>query len=177
LGEFGLAVRSQVLVAETLHDLEVLFEARHHKDLFEQLRGLRQCIKIAHAEAGSEPGNRVRLRGRFRENRRFDFPETLRVHVLANRHRDAVPHPETFLHFRAAQIEISVLQSQVFRRVDLVLDRERCCLRLVQKPQFAHHDFDLACFEIGIGQSVVSHTHTTAGSDHKLRSQRLPPAV
>ena len=42
LGELGLTVRAQVLVAEALHDLVVALEPGHHQDLLEELRRLRQ---------------------------------------------------------------------------------------------------------------------------------------
>ena len=47
LGEFGLAVGAQVLIAEAAHDLVVAIEARDHQQLFEDLRRLRQREEFA----------------------------------------------------------------------------------------------------------------------------------
>jgi hypothetical protein len=47
LGELGLAVGAQVLVAEAAHDLVVAVEAGNHQQLFEQLRRLRQGVELA----------------------------------------------------------------------------------------------------------------------------------
>ncbi|GAB4002361.1 hypothetical protein GCM10029992_40330 [Glycomyces albus] len=51
LGEFGLAVGAEVLVAVAPGDLVVLLEAADHEQLLEQLRGLRQGVPVAGLEA------------------------------------------------------------------------------------------------------------------------------
>ena len=51
LGELGLAVGAQVLVAEAAGDLEVAVEARDHQDLLEELRRLRQRVELARVDA------------------------------------------------------------------------------------------------------------------------------
>ena len=51
LGELGLPVGPQVLVAEALHDLEVPIHARNHQDLLEDLRRLRQREELALVDA------------------------------------------------------------------------------------------------------------------------------
>ena len=62
LGEFRLAVCPEVLVAETLDDLQVTVKSGHHQQLLECLRGLRQGVKLAVVHAWA-PQNHVRLRG------------------------------------------------------------------------------------------------------------------
>ena len=47
LRELGLAVGTQILVAETFHNLEIAVHARHHKQLLERLRTLRQRIELS----------------------------------------------------------------------------------------------------------------------------------
>ena len=49
LGELGLAVAAQVLVAEAARDLEVAVDARDHEDLLELLGALRQRVDRARA--------------------------------------------------------------------------------------------------------------------------------
>ena len=61
LGELGLAVGAQVLVAEAAGDLVVALEAGDHKQLLEELRGLRQRVAVPGA-AGSGRGSRARPR-------------------------------------------------------------------------------------------------------------------
>lgn len=52
LGEFGLAVGAEVLVAVAARDLVVALHAGHHQQLLEQLRALRQGVE----RAGVQPG-------------------------------------------------------------------------------------------------------------------------
>ena len=63
LGEFGLAVGAQVLVAKTAHDLVVALEARHHQQLLEDLRRLGKREEARRDGCGSAPGSRARPRG------------------------------------------------------------------------------------------------------------------
>ena len=84
LREFRLAVGAQIFVAEALDDLEVAVEATDHQNLFKDLRGLRQRVKlpVMHS-AGHEIIARA-FRRRAREHGRFHFEETHFVHHLAN---------------------------------------------------------------------------------------------
>ena len=51
LCKLGLAVGTQVLVAETFHNLEITVETRHHQQLLEELWTLRQSIELARVHA------------------------------------------------------------------------------------------------------------------------------
>ena len=51
LCEFRLSVGTQVFVAEAFHDLEIAVESRHHKQLLESLRTLRQGIELSRVHA------------------------------------------------------------------------------------------------------------------------------
>ena len=53
LGELGLAVAAQVLVAEAARDLEVAVDAGDHQQLLELLRALRQGVDVARLEAAT----------------------------------------------------------------------------------------------------------------------------
>ena len=47
LGELGLTIGTQVLVAEALGNLIVALDATDHKQLLQELRGLRQGVEVA----------------------------------------------------------------------------------------------------------------------------------
>ena len=53
LGELGLAVGAQVLVAEAARDLVVALDAGDHQQLLEELRRLRQRVELARRSCGS----------------------------------------------------------------------------------------------------------------------------
>jgi hypothetical protein len=50
LGELGLAILPEVLVAEALGDLEVPIEAGHHEELLVELRALGEGVELAGVE-------------------------------------------------------------------------------------------------------------------------------
>ena len=54
LGELGLAVAAQVLVAEAAGDLEVAVDAGDHQQLLELLRALRQGVDRARLETARD---------------------------------------------------------------------------------------------------------------------------
>ena len=60
LGELGLAVGPQVLVAEAAGELVVALEAGDHQQLLEQLRRLRQGVEAARGARGWARGSRAR---------------------------------------------------------------------------------------------------------------------
>ncbi len=108
LGEFGLAVGAQILVAEAFHDLEIAVEAANHQDLLEDLRRLRQRVELAvmHA-AGDEIIARAFGSGAG-EHGGFNFDEAHFVHDLADFENDFVAQREIAMRLQAAQIEIAI---------------------------------------------------------------------
>ena len=79
LGEVGLAIGAQVLVAEAAGDLVVALEAGDHQQLLEQLRRLRQRVEGALAQTrGNEEVARA-LGGRAGQHRGLDLEEALAV--------------------------------------------------------------------------------------------------
>ena len=87
LGELGLAIGAQILVAEAADDLVVALEAAHHQQLLEQLRRLRQRVEVPGRHAGRDQEVARALRRRARQHRRLDLEEILGVEVVADRAR------------------------------------------------------------------------------------------
>ena len=81
LGEFRLAVGTEVLVTEAAHYLEVPVVAGDHKQLLEGLRGLRKGIELARVHPGRYHEIPCSLRCGFDEIRGLDFHESLLVKV------------------------------------------------------------------------------------------------
>src|SRR5262249_49117481 len=80
---------------------------------------------------------------------------------------------KVYLHLGTPEIQIAVLQAQVFRRGDLVFNREWCGFRIIQDPQLTRDNFDLSRFEIWIGKSGIPYVNFPTYSDHVLGSERL----
>ena len=126
LRELGLAIRAQVFVAETLHDLVVAVEAGDHQQLLEKLRRLRKREKVTRMHARRHQIVARAFGRRAREHRRLDVDEAFAVEELAHRHRRAVAQAQVLLHLRAPQIEKPVLEAHGFRKMLFVhLERRR----------------------------------------------------
>ena len=85
LGEVGLAVGAQVLVAEAAGDLVVALEPGHHQELLEELRRLRQRVEGALLEAARDEEVAGALGCRAGQDRRLDLDEAVAVELLAHR--------------------------------------------------------------------------------------------
>ena len=72
------AVGAAILVAETGRDLEIAVEARHHDQLLELLRRLRQRIELARIAARRHQEVARPFRRRRGQDRRLEFGEALR---------------------------------------------------------------------------------------------------
>ena len=133
LGELGLAVAAQVLVAVAPGDLHVAVDAGDHQQLLELLRALRQGVDGARLEPARDDEVAGALGRALDQRRRLDLDEAVGVVDLA----DGLDHPaaehQPALHRLAPDVEVAVLEAQdlVDRRVRLV-DVERRRLRLGQ---------------------------------------------
>ena len=153
LGELGLPVRAQVLVAQALGDLEVAVDAAAHEELLVELRRLREGeeLSLVHA-AGDEIVARA-LRGLPGEERRLDLDEALLGERGAHRVRDRVPEAQVALQLRAAEVEHAVSQAQLLRRRLLLrglVDEDGERIRDGDPPQARHADLDLAGEHVGV---------------------------
>ena len=125
LGELGLAVGAQVLVAEAARDLEVPLVAGDHQDLLEQLRRLRQRVPGARLHPRGDEEVARALGRRPREVGRLDLQEVALLEHLAHRAHDPVAQDHRVAHPLAAQVDRAVLEAQRLVDRDLLVDRER----------------------------------------------------
>ena len=126
MGEFGLAVGTQIFIAEAFGDLVIAVETGHHQQLFEQLRRLRQRKKFARVHAAGHEVIACALRRGAGEHGGFDVDKALRIKIAAHAHGHFVAQFQIILHHRAAQVDYAVLQAHVFAEVFIVdLERRR----------------------------------------------------
>jgi len=172
LRELGLAVGPQVLVAEALGDLVVAVEARHHQELLEQLRRLRQREEHAVVHAAGHQVVARALRRALGEHRRLDVDEALAVEVLAHLQRSLVTQHQVLLHLRAAQVEHPVRQARDLGQV-LVVELERRRHARVEDLQPLAQHLDLPADEVGVGRTLGPRTHQAADLDAELVADLL----
>src|SRR6202035_75020 len=105
LRELRLAIGAQVFVAKAFHDLEVAIHSRDHQNLLEDLRRLRQRVKLAVMNAAGNEIVARAFRRRTGEHRRLDLEETKLVHRLADIENHAMAQFEILMRARTPQIE------------------------------------------------------------------------
>jgi hypothetical protein len=153
-----------VFVAEALHDLVVALESGHHQDLLEKLRRLREREE----HSGIHPARHKivpRALGRaLRKERRLNVDEAVAVQKTPHRLRDHVARDECLLEAGTPEVQVTVLESQAFRHVSLVLDHERQGLACVQDCEIAHQHLDLAGRQPGV--------HRVAGTERDRARDR-----
>ncbi len=138
------AVGAAVFVAEAGRDLEVAVEARHHEQLLELLRRLRQGVELARMEARRHQ----EVAGPFRrgrgQDRRLELGEPLLDHAAAQARDDIGAQHHVAMHLVAAQIEEAVLQTDFFAVIFLAVDLQRQHLGGTLDGVFLDHHLDLA---------------------------------
>jgi len=154
LGELGLAVRAEILVAEAPDDLEVAVEARDHQKLFEGLRGLGQGVERARVDATGDEVVPGALGGALCEHGRLDLEEPPGDEVLPCGRSDAASQDDVSLEFGPAKVEIAVLEADALRDLRFGIENEGGCLRLAEDLEGVHHQLDAARGKIGVRHAL-----------------------
>ncbi len=173
LRELRLPVGTQIFVAHAARDLHVAAEARDHQNLLEHLRRLRQRVERAGVQAA---GNEIVARAfgrRLDDHRRLDLEEASRVEEVAHRLDDLVAHAEIALHARAPQIEIAVLQPQIFVDGLVAVDGKGWHLRAVEDLERVGGDLDVAGRQPRILRSRGTPAHGAGDAQHVFVAQVL----
>ena len=106
----GRAVGARILVAKARRDLEIAVEARHHDQLLELLRRLRQRVELARMEARRHQIV-ARAFGRRRgQDRRLELEEALLLHPPPQRIDDRAALHDVVVQMLATQVEEAVLE-------------------------------------------------------------------
>ncbi len=131
LGELGLAVAAEVLVAEAAGDLEVAIHPGDHEELLELLGALRQGVDRPRLQARGDDEVAGALRGALDEDRRLDLDEAVGLVDAPDLRYELRAQEEATQHRLAPDVEVAVLEADrlVDGRVRLV-DVEGRRLRL-----------------------------------------------
>ena len=173
LGEFRLAVGAQVLVTEALDDLVVTIEARHHQELLEDLRRLRQREELARMGARRHQVVTRAFRRGLGQHRGFDVDEAGRVHVTANAGGQVVAQAQAALHLGTTQVDVAVLEAVLFTDLVRLVQLERRRLGRVQDVHLAGIDFHLARLQLGILGALGATTNLAGDLEDVLGAHAL----
>ena len=127
LSELELSVSSGVLVAVAAGNLEILVETADHKQLFVELRALRQSIELSGILSGRHEEVSCAFRRGPDESRGLDLIEALVAQIIADGLDELMSQGNALLHAAAAQIEEAVLEPEVLVDDLVSVNHERKC--------------------------------------------------
>ena len=119
------AIGTGVFVPETRRDLEIAVETRNHQQLFELLGRLRKGVEFAGMEARRHKEVTCAFRARSGQDRGLVFGEPLLDHPAAQTRDDVAAQRHVLVKRFASQIEVAVLQADIFGIVRLSKNRQR----------------------------------------------------
>ena len=172
LGKFRLAIGSQILVTKTAHNLVVTVHARHHQQLLEELRRLRQGKKFAIVGAAGHQVVASTLGCGACQHRCFNIEKTPVIEKMTQMAGDCCAQLHAFLHLVAAQIDIAIAQTQIFTNMILV-HLDRWSLGMVQNFKLFAQNLDFACRQIRIGRPFRTLPDQSLDAQHKLIAYML----
>ena len=149
LGKLGLAVGSQVFVAETAGDLEIAVEPGNHEELLVELRRLGQGVEMPRVHPARDQKVTRSLGRAPPQDRRLDLQEPMLAHDVAHELAEPVPENENPLQVGPAEIEEPVGQPQLLVGLGSV-HLERGCRRGVVNDQVAGPHLDRARLELEV---------------------------
>ena len=173
LGELGLTVLAQVLVAEALGHLVVALDAAHHEELLQELRGLRQRIEVARLHAAGNQEVAGTLGGGLKERGGLDLHEVRVMEGLAQGEGEVAAELEVGRHLGATKVEVAVAQANVLGGVNVVLDLERRRLGRVEHHNLGHVDLDGTRGQLVVVLALRALAHGAAHHDGPLGADGL----
>ena len=150
LRELGLTVCAQVLITETLGNLEVTVETTDHQQLLQGLGRLRQCIELSWVHTRRHHKVTGTLWGRTNQNRRFYLDEVLAIQEVTNQDRHTVTQFEVLPDSGTTKVEITILHTDIVATIGIVLDGERRRLALTEDIQFLNQYLNITRRHLGI---------------------------
>ena len=169
----GRTVGARVLVAETGRDLEIAVEARHHDELLELLRRLRQRVEFSRMDARRHQIIARAFRRRRGQDRRLEFEEAARLHAGAQRVDDLAAQHDVGVQFLAPQVEEAVFEPGLFRIFLVAEHRHRQFGGGPQHLDLIDIDLDLAGRQFGVLGAGRALAQLAVDAHHPFRAQRL----
>ncbi len=149
LGELGLAVGSQVLIAEAAGDLEIAVEAGDHQQLLVELGRLGQGVEVPRVHPAGNQEVAGSLGRAAAQDGRLDLEEALLAQDVAHELAEAVADDEDPLHLGPAEVEEAILEAKLFVGLGPVhLEGRRG--RGIVEDQLGGPDLDRARLELGV---------------------------
>ncbi len=166
-------VGTRGFVAEAGRDLEVAIEPRHHRQLLELLRRLRQRVELARMQPRRHQEGARALGAICGQDRRLEFGEAGLDHPPADRGDHPGAQHDIPLQLLPPQVQVAISQPDVLRELLIAghLHRQHIGRRLHR--QFGDPQLDLAGRQPGVHRAWLAVHHLAGDGDHAFRSHRI----
>ena len=171
LGELGLTVSSEVLVAVATCDLVVALHARHHEQLLEQLGALRQGVPAPGGKTSRHQEVTGTLRSGTGQGRGLDVIEVVAVENLTNGVGYLGAQHQGLMLTWTPQVQVAVLETGVLTDGDVLVDLEGQRGRGVENLELGDGDLDLAGGKVRVGVALRTSLDDTSHLDAVLVAQ------
>ena len=183
LGELGLAVGAEILVAEAARELDIAVEARHHQELLVDLGRLGQGVELAGMDARGHEIVAGALGRGFDHHRGLDLDEAVLVEIVAGDLGDARASDQVLLQRRASEVEIAVFEPDILAGLAVIHDLKGRGLRLREHAQIGHLDLDVTGGDlVGFGGALAHPAHRAqdilrAGGERLVKDRAVGAVV
>ncbi|MPL89883.1 hypothetical protein SDC9_35925 [bioreactor metagenome] len=167
------AVGARVLVAEAGRDLEVAVEARHHDQLLELLRRLRQGVELARVQARGHQEVTCALGRGGGDDRGLELVEARVPHPVAKRAHDVRAQDHLLVQAVAAQVEEAIGEAGFLGVVLIAEHRQRQLVGGTEDFHLAGIDLDLAGRDLRVDQLGRARLHRAVDADHPFGAHLL----
>ena len=164
----GRAVGASVLVPEAGRDLEVAVEPRHHQQLLELLRGLRQRVEHAGMDAARHEVVARALGRAGGQNGRLELREPGGDHPSADRGDHVAPQHDVPVERLAPEVEEAIAQPRLLRVLGVARDLERKRLRHGLDRELGNLELDLPGGELRVDRVGRARYDRAGDRDHAL---------
>jgi len=162
----GRAVGARVFIAETGRDLEIAVEARHHDQLLELLRRLRQRVELTRMQARGHQKVARTLGAGGGDDRRLELGKTAVPHPVADRPHHVGPQHHLAVQPFAPQIEEAIGQPRFLGILLIAEHRQRELLGRAQHLDLTRIDLDLAGRDLGVHKGCIAQLHRAVDPHH-----------
>ena len=161
LCEFWLTVSTEVFVTEAACNLHIAVNTGEHKHLLVLLWGLWESVECAWMYTGRNEVVSCAFWCGLCEHWCFDFPEALLCKVVTCYLSCLMADFHNSLERWAAKVEITILETEHFVCIDVIVYFEWRCFSLCENCEVFSKDFNLTCWDV----RVDGRTHTDCTFD------------
>ena len=168
LGELGLAVGAEILVAEATGDLEVAVKARDHEQLLVELGGLGQGVELAVVDTGRNEVVSCSLGRGGDEAGGLDVDEAVLGVVVTGQLGDLGAGHDVVGHVGTAEVEVAVLEAKLGLDGAVLHDLKGRGLGGGEDLQLGNGDLDLTRGDVLVHGTLAAGTDNAVGTENKL---------